>query len=314
MNNIWFKEKQKNPVLLKDARISAMDRGFLYCDQIIETMYIYNHRVHRFYDHINRLTNSAKALGIDFKSYDFSIQELKSSCSEIIKNLSKGSGVLRLTITFGSGLGIYKIIKKNQLNYYLICYNIHCNHRNKISNPNKINKINLVTHNYTSSALSTIKTGNYQAAIAAFRNKTIKTKNHKNTEILWISEKNYIIETATANIFFVKKTTSDNQISSYYLYTPNDEYYFLKGLTRDDIISVAKKLNINIKITTININCVYKNKFIAAFICSSIRGISVINSINKFEFNYDKKINEFIANINKNYHLKVDDNLICLLK
>lgn len=56
---------------LADARISVLDRGFLFGDGIYEVIPVYRGRLFRFEDHILRLNNSLRAIRLDLnKSVD----------------------------------------------------------------------------------------------------------------------------------------------------------------------------------------------------------------------------------------------------
>lgn len=52
---------------LADARISVMDRGFLFGDGVYEVIPVYNGRLFRFEDHIRRLNNSLRAIRLELE-------------------------------------------------------------------------------------------------------------------------------------------------------------------------------------------------------------------------------------------------------
>src|SRR5262252_1989966 len=49
-----------------EARVPALDRGFLYGDSVYETVRTYSGRPFRLVPHLERLRRSAEALGIDW--------------------------------------------------------------------------------------------------------------------------------------------------------------------------------------------------------------------------------------------------------
>lgn len=62
-------------VLEKDAKISPMDRGFIFADGVYEVAKYYNGKAFRYNDHIERLKRSLSELSIDFNGTD-GLQEI----------------------------------------------------------------------------------------------------------------------------------------------------------------------------------------------------------------------------------------------
>ena len=90
--------------LCDDARISVMDHGFLYGDGVFEGLRFYNSRVLKAEAHLNRLQESATAIGLRLP---MSISAIKRAISEAITAYESANGYVRLIATRGNGpLGI----------------------------------------------------------------------------------------------------------------------------------------------------------------------------------------------------------------
>ena len=77
----------------KDAKISALDRGYLMGDGIFSTLTIQDGKILFFEDHIDRLKDGCKKIKIIFPKIDI------SKIFELISVNNKGKGKFRLRIT-----------------------------------------------------------------------------------------------------------------------------------------------------------------------------------------------------------------------
>jgi branched-chain amino acid aminotransferase group I len=85
-------------VAREDARISAMDYGFLYGYGLFETMRAYEGHVFRLQRHLERLAGSAETLGI---AVDRSV--LKGAVMDTINANGLSEARIRLTVSIGEG-------------------------------------------------------------------------------------------------------------------------------------------------------------------------------------------------------------------
>jgi len=81
-----------------EATISALDYGFLYGFGLFETMRAYAGKVFRLDNHLSRLENSAKLLGLSIEG-----MELKGAVMDTIKANRLGNARIRITISPGKG-------------------------------------------------------------------------------------------------------------------------------------------------------------------------------------------------------------------
>ena len=85
----------------EDATISVMDHGLLYGDGVFEGLRFYDSRIFRVEAHLNRLEDSATAIGLNVP---MSQALLLDAMQEAIASSNLTDGYIRLVITRGSGL------------------------------------------------------------------------------------------------------------------------------------------------------------------------------------------------------------------
>ncbi len=86
---------------VRDARISALDRGFLFGEGLFETWRTYRGRPFAIEEHLRRMNRSARALGIPFdpgEPWHGRTQRLSR-----MNRMTGRSGAVRLTISRGAG-------------------------------------------------------------------------------------------------------------------------------------------------------------------------------------------------------------------
>lgn len=82
-----------------EARISVLDRGFIFGDGVYEVIPVYGGKLFRFSEHLQRLQNSLDALRID---NPLSPEKWNQALNELIKQNGGGDLSLYLQITRGS--------------------------------------------------------------------------------------------------------------------------------------------------------------------------------------------------------------------
>jgi len=88
----------------KDAHVSVFDHGLLYGDGIFEGIRIYNSKVFKLDEHIERLYQSAKAIMLNIP---LSRAKMSQAVLDTVKINRKKNGYIRLIVTRGEGtLGI----------------------------------------------------------------------------------------------------------------------------------------------------------------------------------------------------------------
>ena len=88
----------------EEAKVSVFDHGLLYGDGIFEGIRVYDGNIFRLKEHLDRLFESAKTIGMNLS---MSYEELESATVETVAANGKRNVYIRLVITRGEGdLGI----------------------------------------------------------------------------------------------------------------------------------------------------------------------------------------------------------------
>ena len=88
----------------EDAKVSVFDHGLLYGDGIFEGIRIYNKKIFKLREHIERLYASAQAIMLDIP---MTPDEMMKAVSDTVALNEKVNGYIRLVVTRGVGdLGI----------------------------------------------------------------------------------------------------------------------------------------------------------------------------------------------------------------
>jgi branched-chain amino acid aminotransferase len=86
-----------------DASVSIYDHGFLYGDGAFEGIRVYDGNIFRLKQHVDRLYNSAKALGF---SLDVTREDFIERIAETVRLNGHTTGYIRVSISRGVGLGL----------------------------------------------------------------------------------------------------------------------------------------------------------------------------------------------------------------
>ena len=81
-----------------DAKVSVFYHGLLYGDGVFEGIRIYNSKVFRIKEHIERLYESAKAIILEIP---MTKEEMKAAVEDAVKVNERKDGYIRLVITRG---------------------------------------------------------------------------------------------------------------------------------------------------------------------------------------------------------------------
>jgi branched-chain amino acid aminotransferase len=83
-----------------DARVSPFDHGFLYGDGVWEHLRIFDGKLFRPTEHINKLFAAAETLGIDIP---LSLEDLAAAITATAKANSRTEGYIRVIVSRGAG-------------------------------------------------------------------------------------------------------------------------------------------------------------------------------------------------------------------
>jgi branched-chain amino acid aminotransferase len=219
-----------NYVREEEAKISVFDHGVLYGDGVFEGIRVYNGRVFKCEEHINRLYNAAKAIMLEIP---MSKEEMTEVLLETCRRNQIKDGYVRLVITRGKGdLGLNPVSCK--------VASVFCIAGSITLYPDEmyIKGMPIITavqrRNKSTIVDPQIKSLNYLNNILA----KIEANRAGVPEALMLNHDGVVAECTGDNIFIVK----DNVI-----YTPPIYVGILDGITRNTVIELAKELGYEVK-------------------------------------------------------------------
>ncbi len=214
----------------EEAKISVYDHGLLYGDGIFEGIRVYNGRIFKLEEHIDRLYDSAKAIWLEIP---MSKEEMIEKTAMVVRENGLKDAYIRLVVTRGKGdLGLDPrkcpkptiIIIADHISLYpqeyyekgieVITVALRRNHF-EMCNP-RVKSLNYL--NNILAKIEAINYGNYLEAIL-------------------LNQNGYVTECTADNVFMYRKGK---------LYTPPIYFGILEGITRNTVIELAKKLGIEI--------------------------------------------------------------------
>lgn len=212
----------------KELNLSLHNRAFQYGDGLFETMHASGNKVQFFYEHMDRLIRSMKALKMEVPvRFTIDTMGLQKEISKILnKNKFFKGARVRITV-FRTGGGLYTP-ESNESEYL-----IETNYLK--SNIYEFNQKGLLIDVYD----EILKPVNHLASIKHtssifFVLAGIFKKDNQLDECLLLNTKGNIIEGISSNIFLVK----ENVIT-----TPSLREGCLPGIMRQKVIELAKKQN-----------------------------------------------------------------------
>lgn len=212
-----------------EAKVSVFDHGLLYGDGIFEGIRMYNGRVFRLEEHLDRLWDSARAICMKIP---ISKAEMTEAVLETIRQNDLRDGYLRLLVTRGVGnLGLSPDRCKTP-SIIIIAATISLYPEELYRTG--LNVVTCSTRRVAPGALSpAVKSLNYLNNIMA----KIEANQAGAGEGLMLNEQGYVAECTGDNVFIVKKGE---------IFTPPISAGALGGITRAVVFELAAKLGIRI--------------------------------------------------------------------
>jgi branched-chain amino acid aminotransferase len=243
----------------KEAKISVYDLGLLRGYAVFDFLRTYNQKPFYLDDHLKRLLNSAKLIGL---KHNYNLKFLrKITLQTLKKNIKKGLEYnIRIILTGGNSKDFITPSKPNLI--------VMITPLKKLDEKLYQKGGKLITK-ISERILPQAKTIIYTSAV-----KFIKEVKKKGAiEVLLLDKNKKILECTTSNFFAV----IDGK-----LITPSTEK-ILPGITRKIVINLAKKLKIPVIERDIHFNEI--KKFDEAFITASNKEILPIIQIDNFKIN-----------------------------
>jgi branched-chain amino acid aminotransferase len=244
-----------------EAKVSVLDRGFMYGDGVFETLRAYSGKIFHLDDHIIRLFRSASSI---YLKPPFTEDYIKEALYKTLRGNNLNDASLRLTITRGQsnpGLDIegcsdptITIIAREFSGYTEDLYR------------RGISAAIVNTRRIPPSALNPeIKSLNFLNNIMA----RVEARRVDASEAIMLSTEGYVAEGTVSNIFIVK----DGIVK-----TPPLSVGILNGVTRSLVIGIAQKNNIPITEQQFQAEELYSAD--ECFVTSTLYEVMPVTSIN----------------------------------
>jgi branched-subunit amino acid aminotransferase/4-amino-4-deoxychorismate lyase len=209
-----------------EAKVSVLDRSFMYGDGVFETMLLFNFSIFRWREHIDRLLQGARFLRINTQ---INFNDLYKSAIELAKRNNMPKGLLRLQLTRGVGLRGYSTRGANQPSLIMTI------HPMPVVDFNEPPEWTAIQSNYLIPAGNPLF--NYKSC-----NKLINILAKQEADVFQVDEAilvntdGEVCSCSGANIFYVKAG---------YVLTPPIECGALPGITRQTVFELCRKLGIH---------------------------------------------------------------------
>ena len=208
------------------AQISPFDLGFLYGYGLFETMRAYSGHIFRLERHLERLSKSAKLLGLPLNAFD-----LKKACRETLQANKLKDARIRLTVSMGEGEAAPDL-PKHPSPTVLVTATRYVPLSDEAYRKGYKAVVSTIDQD-SQSPLSRLKSANYLNNILARREAGASGAD----EAILLNERGCLCEGSTSNIFLVSKGN---------LITPGEESGCLPGITREVVIELDLEVGIGI--------------------------------------------------------------------
>lgn len=223
-----------------DAKISVYDHGLLYGDGVFEGIRIYNGKVFRLREHLQRLYDGARSIRLEIP---LSREEMEEAVKNTVQANNKRDGYIRLVVTRGAGYLGLDPRKAGNPQVIIIVDDIALYPPELYENGLEIVTVSTI-RNHPNALNPRIKSLNYLNNIMA----QIEAVQAGCFEALMLNHKGEVAECTGDNVFVAKRGI---------LRTPPTDAGILEGITRDAVIELARGANITVQETALTRYDVY---------------------------------------------------------
>jgi branched-chain amino acid aminotransferase len=213
-----------------EAKISVFDHGLLYGDGIFEGIRAYNGSVFKLKEHIDRLYRSAHMIMLDIP---MKREEMTETVLETLRKNGLKDSYIRLVVTRGVGdLGLNP--RKCTKCTVIVITDTIALHKDGAKEKGVTAMLSWVKRDPVDATSHEIKSLNYLNSILA----KIEANIGGVDEAICLDKNGFICEGVAENIFIVKNGK---------LYTPPSYTGALPGITADEVMKLARKLEYEVK-------------------------------------------------------------------
>lgn len=265
-----------------EASVSVFDHGLLYGDGVFEGIRIYNRRVFKLDEHLNRLYGGAKAIMLEIP---LSVADLKAAIVETVRRNDLSDGYIRLVVTRGKGdLGLNPL-KCPKPTLIIIASTISIYPDDVYHKGMKV--VTVSTRRNSIEALNPrMKSLNYLNNIMA----TLEVNRSDAQEGLMLNPEGFVTECIVDNLFLV-----DEGI----VVTPPTSSGALKGITRDTVMGLAREAGYIVEERVLTLHDVYVSD--EAFLTGTAAEIAPITNVDERHIG-DGKPGPVTVDLMKRFH------------
>lgn len=205
---------------LAEASINVLDRGFTFGDGVYEVIPVFNRKIFRFDEHIQRLENNLKAIYMD---NPLSKDAWRTIFNQLINALEKNDQSIYLQVTRGVTERDHDITLADSPTVFAMS--------RPIEKKDLSSGIKAITHEDIRWQYCDIKAITLLPSVLLRH----KAKEQGANEAILIRD-GYITEGAASNVFIIEGDK---------VYTPPKNRHVLPGITRDLVLEILSKNNIN---------------------------------------------------------------------
>lgn len=218
----------------QDAKISVFDHGLLYGDGVFEGIRAYNGRVFKLREHLERLSDCAKAIALELP---MSLEELTKAVIDTCRENDVTDGYIRLLVTRGVGtLGLNPNRCKNP-SVVIIAGRIQLYPPKLYEKGMEIVTV-ATTRNHHNAVNPAIKSLNYLNNVLA----KIEANVAGVEEAIMLNAQGFVAECTGDNIFIIRRGV---------LHTPSLHSGALYGITRGVVMDMAREAGVTVAETTL---------------------------------------------------------------
>jgi branched-chain amino acid aminotransferase len=212
-----------------DAKISVYDHCVLYGDGVFEGIRVYDGKVFKLKEHVERLFESARAIKLEIP---ISKEQMVEAILSTVKANNKQNGYIRPIVTRGAGTLGLDPRKTSDPQVVIIVDDISLYPQELYDNGMELATVSTI-RNHPNALNPRIKSCNYLNNILA----KIEGAQAGCVEALMLNHKGEVAECSGDNIFVVKRGV---------LKTPGTDAGILDGITRNAIIELAQAAGISV--------------------------------------------------------------------
>jgi branched-chain amino acid aminotransferase len=213
-----------------DAKISVYDHGLLYGDGVFEGIRVYEGKVFRLREHVDRLYESARHIKLEIP---MSREQMADAIQSTVQANAKRNGYIRAVVTRGAGYLGLDPRKTTDPQVIIIVDDISLYPPELYDNGMEIATVATI-RNHPNALNPRVKSLNYLNNILA----KIEAVQAGCLEALMLNHKGEVAECTGDNIFLVRRGV---------LATPPIDAGILEGVTRNAVLELARAANIPVR-------------------------------------------------------------------